>query len=107
MIIHSEDDDVVQKKYGYDIYYEKYNNSSRFTFISYENKGHNQLYYSDFAIDYINEFNEDFKEYFDGYEVIKEEKEKYINDNLDRTIWTDLLDEELFNEIVEFYDSNL
>lgn len=107
MIIHSEDDDVVQKKYGYDIYYEKYNNSQRFTFISYENKGHNQLYFSDSAIDYMNKFNDGFKEYLDGSEVTAESKEKYINEYLDRNIWINPLDEDLFSKIIEFYNSSI
>lgn len=107
MIVHSEDDNVVQKKYGYDIYNEKYNNSSRFTFISYKNKGHNQLYYSDSAIKYINKFNDGFKEYFGGLEITAEKKQQYINENLDRTVWGNLLDEELFTKIIEFYDSSL
>ncbi len=107
MIVHSEDDAQVQKKYGYDIYYEKYQDSSRFTFISYKDKGHNQLYYSDEAIKYMNNFNNDFKEYIGDSEVTPDKKEKFINDNLDRTIWTNLLDEELFTKIIEFYDSSL
>ncbi len=107
MIIHSEDDDVVQKKYGYDIYYKKYKNSPRFTFVSYKNKGHSQLYYSDSAIDYINKLNSNFAKHFKDTKVTEKAKERYINNNLDRTIWTNLLDQELFTKIVEFYDSNL
>ncbi len=107
MIVHSEDDKEVQKKYGYDIYYKKYHNLSRFTFISYKNKGHNQLYYSDEAIKYINKFNDDFKEYFKGSKITAENKEKYINEYLDRNIWINLLDEDLFAKIIEFYDSSI
>lgn len=108
MIVHSGDDDVVQKKYGYDIYYEKYKNSPRFEFISYSDKGHSQLYYSDSAISYINEFNEKFKNYFGSYDsVSKEQRSEYIKENLDRKKWLNLLDEDLFNKILNFYNSNL
>ncbi len=107
MIIHSEDDKEVQKKYGYDIYYQKYHDSSRFTFISYKDKGHNQLYYSSEAIKYINKFNDDFKKYFDGSEITAENKEKYLNEYLDRNVWVNLLDEELFAKIIQFYDSSI
>lgn len=109
MVIHSEDDYVVQKKYGYDIYYEKYCNSSRFKFIPYTNKGHSQLYYSNSAISYINQFNEEFERYFEdgNIELTPESKAEYIKSNLDRNIWTNLLDEELFDSIIKFYDSYL
>ena len=111
MVVHSEDDNVVQKKYGYDIYYEKYKYSSRFEFISYSDKGHNQLYYSESAISYINEFNEKFKNNFGRYgsydSVPKEQRSEYIKENLDRKKWSNLLDEDLFNKILNFYNSNL
>lgn len=107
MIIHSKDDDTVQKKFGYDIYYEKYNNSPNFTFILFEDKGHNQLMNSDFAIEYKKQFNDKMKEYFNGSEITQEVKEKYINDNLDRTIYANQLNKELFANILEFYNSSI
>lgn len=42
-IVHSKDDTVVPIQYGYDIYYEKYANDSRFVFRQYEDKGHNSV----------------------------------------------------------------
>ena len=107
MIIHSIDDDVVPKKYGYDIYYEKYKNSPRFKFIEYKDKGHSSLYYSKEAISYIKAFNAGFKEYFLGSEITKDKRKQYINENLDRDLWANLIDTELFNEIIEFYDSSI
>lgn len=107
MVIHSLDDDVVPKKYGYDIYYETYKNSPRFKFIEYEDKGHSTLYYSKEAILYINKFNENFKEYFSGLENTKEKRKKYINENFDRDILTNLIDIELFDKIIEFYDLSI
>ena len=53
MIVHSFDDEVVPAEYGYEIYYEKYKDDSRFSFIPLENKGHN--YFNDDT--YRNEFN--------------------------------------------------
>lgn len=37
--------------------------------------------------------------------VSPDEKEEYINKNLDRKVWNDLLDKKLFKDIVLFYDS--
>lgn len=42
-IVHSKDDMVVPIQYGYDIYYEKYADDSRFIFRQYEDKGHNSV----------------------------------------------------------------
>ena len=35
MIIHSKDDDTVPTAYGYDLFYEKYNDNPRFSFVLY------------------------------------------------------------------------
>lgn len=43
MVIHSQDDTVVPVKYGYDIYYEKYKDDPRFTFMKFTDKGHNSI----------------------------------------------------------------
>lgn len=107
MIVHSQDDDIVPKKYGYDKYYEKYNDSSRFIFVPYENKGHSLLYYSDETVKYKNKFDEEFEECFGEDEGREEEKYSYITENLDRSMFINLIDEELFHEIIEFYDSSL
>ena len=107
MVVHSENDDMVEKKYGYDKYYEQYKDSPRFTFISYKDKGHHLLYYADETIEYKNKFDDDFEECFANSDSTQEEKDKYITENLDRDKFINLLDEELFNEIIEFYDSSL
>lgn len=41
LIIHSADDDVVPIRYGYDIYYERFGDDPRFTFVRYADLGHN------------------------------------------------------------------
>ena len=43
MIVHSADDDVIEIGYGLDKYYEKYKDDPRFTFIRYEDRGHNDI----------------------------------------------------------------
>ena len=46
MIVHSADDDVIGIEYGLDKYYEKYKDDARFTFIRYEDKGHNDILFA-------------------------------------------------------------
>lgn len=104
-IVHSTIDEVVSIEYGYDIYYEKYANNDRFVFKKYEDKGHNEICYSREAIEYIKDFNAKFEKYFDGREITDAEREEYITNNLDRSIWCNLIDKDLFADIVDFYKS--
>ncbi len=113
MVLHSEDDETVPKKYGYDIWYEKYKDDPRFVFKPYEDRGHSQIFYSEEAIAYTDSFNEEFAEWGKSLpddisdEMLAEQKEKYINENLDREQWTNLIDTALFDEILAFYEENL
>lgn len=43
MIIHSADDGMVPIEFGYDVYYEEFKDDPRFTFVKYEDIGHNGL----------------------------------------------------------------
>lgn len=75
---------IVPTEYGYEIYYEKYKDDSRFSFIPLENKGHN--YFNDDT--YRNEFNAKFDEWLktldydynteENRERFSEDKAKYI-----------------------------
>ena len=116
MVAHSEDDDVVPVHYGYDLYYEKYKDNPRFTFLHFEDKGHN-----DFFIDsndtYRDEFDAEFDKWLEtlGYdrkgdenkEQFAEDRAEYINTHLDRTRWSNRLDKELFDQFLDFYNDNI
>lgn len=113
MIVHSFDDEVVPVEYGYEIYYEKYKDDSRFSFISFENKGHN--YFNDDI--YRNEFNAEFDKWLktldydysteENKERFLKDKGNYINQNLDREKWCNSLDLELFEDFIDFYDEHI
>ena len=113
MIVHSFDDEVVPAEYGYEIYYEKYKDDSRFSFIPLENKGHN--YFNDDT--YRNEFNAKFDEWLktldydynteENRERFSEDKANYIYQNLDREKWCNSLDLELFEGFIGFYDEHI
>ena len=112
-IVHSEDDNTVFQKHGYDIYYEAYQNDPRFTFVHFTDKGHNYVYYSQEAIDYINGFNEEYAQWGEtwpedlSYDEQVQRKSDYLKENLDRSIWSYPIDEELFAQILAFYDATL
>ena len=106
-IAHSSDDTTVPIGYGYDEYYKKYAKNERFEFVRYENKGHNNIIYSEKYINYLVEFNEEARNYFDGQTPSLEERTAYIKEHLDRKIYCNGLDTELFDRILNFYNSYL
>ena len=113
MIVHSADDDVIGIEYGCDKYYEKYKDDPRFTFIRFEDRGHNDIL-NDPDDTYKEEFNAEFDHWLDtlDYDYKAEEnkdrfieiKAKYITENLDHARWSDRLDKALFTRFVNFYD---
>ena len=114
MILHSEDDAVVPIEYGYDIYEEKFKDNPRFKFIHLEDRGHDYVYYD---TSYIEEFNAEFDKWLEtlDYDYNSEEnkerftkdKKDYINENLDREKWSNMLDPEIFKQFLDFYDTNI
>lgn len=114
LVLHSADDDVVPIQYGYDKFYEKYKDNTRITFLRLEDRGHSYVYND---MTYINEFNEAFDKWLETLDYdyqAEENKERFIADkadyihaNLDRGRWCNMLDKELFDRFVRFYDSHI
>ena len=113
MIVHSADDDVIGIEYGCDKYYDKYKDDPRFTFIRFEDRGHNEVF-NDPENTYKDEFNAQFDPWVktldydysavENRERFIEDKAKYITENLDHARWSNRLDEELFARFLDFYD---
>jgi dienelactone hydrolase len=106
MIIHSADDDMITKGISFDVFENRYRKDPRFQFVSYEDRGHNYVYYSDAAREYRITFNQSFDQYISslGEELTPEIKASYLKDNLDKKLLYDL-DEELMDRIIDFYDT--
>ena len=113
MIVHSADDDVIGIEYGCDKYYEKYKDDSRFTFIRFEDRGHNEII-NDPANTYKDEFNAGFDKWLESldydYEAeenkerFKEDKAEYLTENLDHERWSNRLDTDLMAQFLDFYE---
>ncbi len=94
--------------------HEKYKDDPRFTFMRFEDRGHNEIF-NDPANTYKDEFNAEFDKWLEtlGYDYKAEEnkarfvedKAGYITEHLDHAEWSDRLDEELFSQFLEFYDN--
>ena len=46
MIIHSTDDEMISQEKSFDVFYDHYKNNPGFSFVKYENRGHDYVYYS-------------------------------------------------------------
>ncbi len=112
-VIHSQDDTTVPQRYGYDIYYEAYKDSERFTFVHYTDKGHNWIYYSREFLDHVDSLNKAYAQWVKTWPKGLSKAEKlqysttYLEENLDRNILCNGLDEDLFAQIAAFYDSSI
>ncbi len=114
MAVHSEDDRVVPIEYGFDRFYEKYKDDPRFTFVRLTDRGHNYVFDD---TTYIDEFNSGFDQWRDsldydiGSDENKErfiaEKAEYFHENLDRTRWCNMLDMEMFDRFLDFFDEHI
>lgn len=108
MIIHGKADTVVSYDIGYEKYYERYDSDSRFTFVSYEDKGHNDIFYTDEANEYRQYVYALYDKYLEdsGLEDNSEVKSEFMNQyELKEKGY--VLDEALMKKMVDFYDSYL
>ena len=114
MIVHSADDDVIEIGYGCDKYYKKYKDDARFTFLRFEDRGHNDIL-NDPEDTYKDEFNAGFDSWLQTLDYdykaqankdrFTQEKADYITENLDHARLSSRLDEDLFAGFLDFYDT--
>lgn len=106
MVIHSKDDTMVLPENGYDKFYRTYGSDPRFCFIEFEDRGHQNLYYTKAAMRYKKQLNEAYTAYVEanGGVYSDEIKQTYMEEHLDKSkCWE--LDDKMMGQMVEFYDS--
>ncbi len=105
MVVQSKDDQDVPEETGYDLYYSKYKNDSRFRFILYDNRQHMYIYYTDSARKYIADYNVRQAEFVSqtGKKMTQKLLDKYIKANFDKKKAYEI-DRKLFGEILDFYN---
>ena len=86
MIVHSKNDTIVPTQYGYDKFYKEFHNSSRFTFVLYEDRGHEYLFYSQSSLEYREDLNSAYQDYVEneGIEHSEKAKSAFMNDHMDK-----------------------
>ena len=106
MITHSKDDTTVLPENGYDKFYNMYGGNARFSFIEYEDRGHNYIYYSDAAKDYRDQLNKDYIAYVEanGGEFNIEIKTAFMEEHLDKSKCYEF-DYDLMGRILDFYNT--
>ncbi len=109
MIVQGLQDDAVPPSIGYDIFYESYSDSERFTFVLYPDRGHNDIYFSEESKVYRDQLNRAYLSYLESYNEPPNEKlkESFMDQYpLDKKQCFEP-DENLMDQILEFYDACL
>ena len=101
-VMHSKDDKVVYCACGYDKYFANFNDNSRFKFKLFVNRNHTP-YHTYEGIQYENNFNKELNKYIKEYKPNDEQKYQWIEANIDRHYWAHRLDENLMEEIKNFF----
>ena len=98
MIVQSKEDIIVPIKYGYDVFYKYYKNKSNFKFKLLNNHGHIKIYYRN-----NNNICLKYDEYYSQKQLcFKKNNNLKLPDDIIKN--NNLLDEELFKEIINFYN---
>ena len=107
MMIHSADDGMIPIENSFDRYYEKYADNDRFTFVRYENRGHNDVFYDESMHPYREVFNAAGKQYTESVgEVTEEMRLAYFDEHFDKHKAYPL-DEALMQRMLEMYNSSI
>lgn len=107
MILHSEDDSMIPIGISYDRYYAAYGDDPRFTFIRYENRGHNYLFCDPAREAYVDAYNAEADAYAAEHGPLNdEERAAYYEEHLNlHQLYP--LDMELMAQMLALYDSAL
>lgn len=105
LIVQSRDDASVPMEYGYNDFYEAFQNSDRVSFLLYEDRGHSYLFYSEASYAYREQLNADYTAYVQthGGEYNAQVKEEFMNAYLDKKQCFEP-DPELMAQILTLYD---
>lgn len=107
LMFHSADDDVIPIEISYDRYYEKFADNERFSFVRFEDKGHNNILISKSALEYRKEYNKAGEEYVSQFgegEFTDEMRREYIKTHFDKSKGNEL-DSEMMSQMIEFYNN--
>lgn len=104
LIVHSMDDTVVPVTAGFSDFKEKFEENDRINFITYNNRGHGYLFYTDNSSKYREELNKLYVKYVEenNKKFNAEVKNEFMEKYLDKKKCFEL-DIDLFNEILDVF----
>lgn len=104
MVIHSADDSMIPIDISFDRYYEKFGACENFTFIRFEDRGHNYLFCSPDRLAYVDAYNAEADRYRQSVgELTEEMRAAYYEAHFDKHKGY-ALDEELMMQMVAMFD---
>lgn len=107
MILHSADDGMIPIDMSYDRYYAAYGDDDRFTFIRYEDRGHNYLFCSEARRSYVEAYNAEANAYVELHGPHTEEsRAAYYEEHFDKHKGYEL-DSELMSRMLALYNSSI
>lgn len=107
LIYHSADDDMIPIELSYDKYYEKFADNERFTFVRFEDRGHNHIFNSADGLKYRDEVVAEYDEYckeIGEFYFTGEMHTEFVKENVDKMKFFEL-DSETMAQMLEFYDN--
>ena len=107
LIYHSADDDMIPIELSYDKYYEKFSGNERFTFVRFEDRGHNHIFNSADGLKYRAEVEAKYDEYckeIGEFYFTGEMHTEFVKENVDKMKFFKL-DSEIMAQMLEFYDN--
>lgn len=107
MFVHSADDDMIPIEISFDRYYEKYAENDRFTFVRFEERGHNYIFCDESRKEYVEAYNIAAEAYRESVgEMTQEMRAAYYEQHLDKSR-AYKLDSELMAQMLELYNTSI
>ena len=105
LVAQSADDDRVPFAAGFEQLRRDAGEDKDFVFVELAGRGHAYVDFSDEAAAYIETFNKKLDEFKALFRPTAEETEEYIAGNLDRGVWNNTLDRELYGRILDLFEA--
>lgn len=108
LFVHSEDDGMIPIEISFDRYFEKFSGNNRFSFVRYEERGHNYIFCSENRRKYVEEYNVGADAYEEsmGGQLTEEQAAAYIEEHFDKHKGYEL-DAELMTQMLELYNKSI
>ena len=105
LVVHSDDDGVVRRENGYDLFYEAHKDNDRVSFVLYESRGHDNLFNTEETIAYRDRVNEEYDAYIaaNGLEDSDASRAAYRRET-DQAAYF-MLDDDIMGRVLAMFDA--